>query len=49
MLGTVRSLRQGTADRLRQSQRRILCPNRVVTARRLPVVTTREMHKPSTG
>ena len=47
-IGTLRSLRQGTADRLRLSQRRILCANRVVTARRQPVVTTREMHQPST-
>jgi hypothetical protein len=45
----LQSLRQGTADRLRQSLRWVLCANRVVTARREPVVTTREMHQPSTG
>lgn len=45
----LRSLRQGTADRLRLSQRWILRANRVVTARRQPVVTTREMHQPSMG
>jgi hypothetical protein len=32
--GTLRSLRQCSADRMRQSQRRILCANRVVTTRR---------------
>jgi hypothetical protein len=48
-IGTALSLRQGTADRVRQSQRRIHCANRVVTARRQPAVTTREMHQPSTG
>jgi hypothetical protein len=32
--GTLRSLRQCKADRVRQSQRRILCANRVVTTQR---------------
>jgi hypothetical protein len=48
-IGIALYLRRGTSDRVRQSQRLILCANRVVTGRRQPVATTRKIHQPSTG